>query len=795
MKKSGQATAFRLWNLWAPIAAFLLASGVVSAQTTRADPTVGPSVKEVIEFTRIVQPVNNDNDALQLQISPDRKKAFVVTRRSDVRSDKNHFEILLLDLEPARLAALRSRQPARLLAVNAKEDRSANDPPIQEARWIGDSTIVLRARINDAAFQVYSLDTATRRLTQLTFSSHPIVSFDVSLDLKRVVYAMRLPNPIMPPGARSVVVQNHSFWNVMYGQNDVIAQKGRYQYFVNESGARAAAKALGPSFTQIDPPTVAVSPNGRWALLKLNERDRQPQWAKQYPLIAGSLAELAPLDLDPLAYFSQPDAYLTRRLFAYRLADAGQSKGRLVLDAPDDAAAGAFQSRQDLLWQRQGDSVVIAGTHLPVTPGAETPDNTASHIIEYWPESGKWAVIARLKGRLDAVYPVADDPNGFVASDGGKRRRFQRLPSKTWAELDEPKQTAASPAQWTLRVAESWNEPPDVAAVGPGGELVKLTQLNPQFDSATWGTVRAYSWKDREGRQWNGGLIVPNHFDANATYPLVIQTYGFVRDRFYLDGSNWTPTFTSGFPGRAFARQNVLVLAMPYWPEGGTGDDDRKLNAAFMDGADGAINALVGQGLVDRDRIGIMGFSATGNQVNRYLTFGDSPIRAATLLDADSGTLFTTAITYGFHTALTLSIENENDGKPFGQSVDRWVKNDPSLSTHCVNAALRIESYGPWVLGHWDTYALLRRQYKPVEMIMIPQGTHSLSRPSERMISLQGNVDWYRFWLKGEERTEPLVPGETEASLKEQYVRWRQMAELKKADDAKPRCAPNRGVR
>jgi hypothetical protein len=106
-----------------------------------------------------------------------------------------------------------------------------------------------------------------------------------------------------------------------------------------------------------------------------------------------------------------------------------------------------------------------------------------------------------------------------------------------------------------------------------------------------------------------------------------------------------------------------------------------------------------------------------------------------------------------------------------------------------VTAALRIETYGPWVLNNWDIYALLRRQYKAVEMVVIPGGTHSLSRPAERMISLQGNVDWYRFWLKGEERRQALLPGETAESLRTQYTRWREMEVLKNVDDAKPRCA------
>ncbi len=775
--------------------ATLLAPTAASGQGARATQTIGPSVKDIVEFTRIVQPDNHNNDALQALITPNRTWAFVVTRRGDVGTDRNRFEILLLDLDPTRLAAGRPRPPERLLTVISEKDRSYTDPSIQDARWIGNHTIVFRARIKDAPFQVYGLDVATRRLTQLTFSSHGIGSFEVPLDLKRVVFAARLPNPAMTPGARSVVVQNHSFWNIEHGQDDIVAQKPRYQYFVTESGSHAPPKPLGPSFTQSKPPTVTVSPDGRWALLKMPERDRQPQWAKQYPLIADALARFNPKDVDPLQYFSKRDFYLTRRLLAYRLTGESKSTGRLVLDAPDDAFPSSYQARPDLLWQRQGSSVVIAGTHLPLSPGETTPESTSSHVIEYWPQTGKWQVITRLRGRLDAIYPAADDPNAFVADDGGRRRRFQRNSADSWSEVDEPIESLTASAQWTLRIAQAWNEPPDLVAVGPAGKVVKLTQLNPQFDSATWGTVRRYSWKDRKGRPWNGGLIVPNHFDPDVRYPLVIQTYGFLPDRFYLDGSNWHTAFTSGFPGRAFMREGILVLAMEWGPEGGTEIGERKVIANFMDGVEAAIETLVGQGLVDRDRIGIMGFSATGNFVNRYLTFSNSPVRAATIADGDAATLFTTAITYGYLLPYLLLGEDANDAKPFGDSVARWAKNDPSLNTHCVRAAVRIESYGPYVKPHWDTYSLLRRQYKAAEMIMIPAGAHSLSRPSERMISLQGNVDWYRFWLQGQERNGTLIPGETGASLKEQYARWREMAELKRADDAKPRCPVDQDIR
>ena len=124
-----------------------------------------------------------------------------------------------------------------------------------------------------------------------------------------------------------------------------------------------------------------------------------------------------------------------------------------------------------------------------------------------------------------------------------------------------------------------------------------------------------------------------------------------------------------------------------------------------------------------------------------------------------------------------------------GLSSTTRTRNDPALHTACIKAALRIETYGPEVHNNWDVYALLRRQYKPAEMVVIPRGSHALARPSERMISLQGNVDWYRFWLNGEQRSELVLATETAASLNEQYVRWRQMEGFKRVVDAQPGCA------
>ena len=751
----------------------------------------GPSVRQVVEFTRIIQPPNSDNDALQSQVSPDGTRAFIVTRKADVATDLNRFEVLLLDVRAEALSRGQVHEPERLLTVESEHDSDDADPSLREARWVGNATIVFRARLHDDVFQVYALDVASRALTQLTSAPDGLVEFAVTPDLKRVVYVASIPNPPRAPGARSLVVGTNSFWSAHFGQRSLLAQQRRYRYFVADTERPQAARPLGEAFPESSNrwPSANISPDGRWAVLARYTPERQQAWAKQFPAVADATRRYGPsLALDPLSYYSRPYSYVARRFVAYRLDDARE---QAILDAPDDSLPGSNQLRTDRLWIAGGRSVVIAGTFLPPDPvaGDAQPPARGAQIIEYWPDSGRWKAIASLHKRLVNALPAPARPDAFIAVDGAERRSFVRRPDGSWEEQAPPKEPAApAGSAWTLRVQEGLNQPPDIVAGTSDGASVRLTRLNPQFSEASWGSIRPYSWKDARGRPWDGGLLVPSGFDATVKHPLVIQTYGFTPTRFYLAGSNEYDGFTSGFAGRAFLRDGILVLAFPWGPTRDEPSGEHAAIDAFNEGVKGAIDALVAAGLVDPKRIGIMGWSATGERVLNLLTFSDAPIRAATMLDGDANTLFSMTITYAVKDGIQNRKEATNEGGPYGESLARWVRNDPSLHTDCITAALRIEVYGPVVHNNWDIYALLRRQYHPVEMITVPAGSHALSRPSERMISLQGNVDWYRFWLAGAQRSELLIPGETAASLKGQYERWHQMVPLKIDVDRRAAC-------
>lgn len=59
-----------------------------------------------------------------------------------------------------------------------------------------------------------------------------------------------------------------------------------------------------------------------------------------------------------------------------------------------------------------------------------------------------------------------------------------------------------------------------------------------------------------------------------------------------------------------------------------------------------------------------------------------------------------------------------------------------------------------------------------MDLIDLPQATPVLDRPSDRLASERGNVDWFCFWLKGEEDPDPKKAN--------QYVRWRELRNLQR---------------
>ena len=108
------------------------------------------------------------------------------------------------------------------------------------------------------------------------------------------------------------------------------------------------------------------------------------------------------------------------------------------------------------------------------------------------------------------------------------------------------------------------------------------------------------------------------------------------------------------------------------------------------------------------------------------------------------------------------------------EGLQQWLKNAPPFNLDKVRTPVRLLAFGfGSVLEQWEWFTLLRKMQKPVEFLYLPDAVHLVVKPWERMVAQQGLVDWFRFWLKGEEDSNPVKAPH--------YARWRELRKLQMA--------------
>jgi dipeptidyl aminopeptidase/acylaminoacyl peptidase len=281
------------------------------------------------------------------------------------------------------------------------------------------------------------------------------------------------------------------------------------------------------------------------------------------------------------------------------------------------------------------------------------------------------------------------------------------------------------------------------------------------------GEATVYHWKDADGVEWTGGLIKPVDYIPGKRYPFVIQTHGFSDGIFkgVTDGA-----FPTAMAARPLASAGIMVLQVPdnRGNEFATSSEAQR----HVEGFRSAIAQLTSEGLIDPKRVGIIGFSRTCWYVESVLIKYPTLFAAATIVDGVDESYMQYRLFAQEAESFVEEFEKINQAKPIREGLQKWLALAPGFHLDRIETPVRIEAIGPRsVLLEWEIYSSLQQQGKPVDLIYIPNGQHILQKPLDRLASQQGNVDWFRFWLKGQEGNENPIP-------RADYHRWNSLRDL-----------------
>ncbi len=301
-------------------------------------------------------------------------------------------------------------------------------------------------------------------------------------------------------------------------------------------------------------------------------------------------------------------------------------------------------------------------------------------------------------------------------------------------------------------VIEAPAQPPEVhvAALADFAPR-RLTALNPQLTGVVLGATEAVRWKSADGKTIEGLLVKPVGYKAGARYPLLTYAHGGPALQFRLA---FTPYGTSPqaqrYPVQVLAGQGYAVFCPNPRGSGGYGEAFRKANVKDWGGGDyrdvqSGIDHLIEEGIADRDRLGMMGWSYGGfmtawsiGQTNRF--------KAAS---AGAGVI-NPASFYG-QTDIPSFLDAYFVAPPW-EVPAVYARSSPMTFAGKMKTPTLIQ-HGekdvrvPLAQGD-ELYRALRKNRVAVEYAVYPGQGHVVTEPRMQADVFRRNVRWFDKWLK-----------------------------------------------
>ncbi len=315
------------------------------------------------------------------------------------------------------------------------------------------------------------------------------------------------------------------------------------------------------------------------------------------------------------------------------------------------------------------------------------------------------------------------------------------------------------------RFGDVWTLPLD--ANGGAGAPAAPTRITGVFDALaqTYAVPRQEKvvWTSRDGAAIEGLLFYPANYAAGTRYPLVVQMHG---------GPNESDKFGAG-PGLLLNYFPVLTgrgwfVFRPNY-RGSTGYGD----AFFRDTVNGyfkhmqfdvltGVDALVKQGLVDPDRMVLMGWSAGGHLTNKLVTM-------TTRFKAASS---------GAGAADWLSMYAQTDARDFRTpwfGGTPWQKHAPFAMfwNHSpIKDAALVKTPTLFFVGENDVrvplaqsvemYRALKSHDVPTHLYVAPREGHQWQELRHQIFKANTELAWFSHYALGTRYTAEVAPAPTQ---------------------------------
>ncbi|MFH7000967.1 S9 family peptidase [Flavobacterium bizetiae] len=350
------------------------------------------------------------------------------------------------------------------------------------------------------------------------------------------------------------------------------------------------------------------------------------------------------------------------------------------------------------------------------------------------------------------------------ASDINGGKGFYKWSSKSNDKLIYSSSTSLSQiAQATsdgtfIYMEQSYDLPPRLMVKTPGDKNPKIIlQSNLQHQQFHWGGEELISYTNEKGIALKGILYYPAQYDSQKKYPMIVNVYETF-SQFLHTYIKPTEFDAAGFNISTYTTQGYFVLL----PDISYQVGDPGISAA--DCVVAATRSIIARGLVQADRIGIIGHSFGGYEASFIITqtsIFKAAVAGAPITDLNSHYL--SVGLFGKPQMWRFESHNFRMGKSLFEDRKGYRRNSPIEHVQHCNTPLLL-----WSGGQDDNvepqqsmefYLALRRLEKKNIMLIYPKEGHDIENSKNQKDLSERIHQWFDYHLKDETAPEWIEKG------------------------------------
>jgi len=334
--------------------------------------------------------------------------------------------------------------------------------------------------------------------------------------------------------------------------------------------------------------------------------------------------------------------------------------------------------------------------------------------------------------------------SGFALMTIGEKPRVLVYKDKNLGRLIK-----AEEAEVYACVEQDFDDSPDIFT--GGADLANLRQAsatNPFQKDYLWGTSELMTYTNANGEELQGAIYYPAGYEPGKKYPMITYIYELRSQSVH---SYSTPSERNPYNPAVFTSQGYFwfqpdIVYRPQHP-----------GVSAVECVVPAVKAMIETGMIDEEKIGLVGHSWGAYQTAFIVTQTD--LFAAGVAGAPLTNMMSMSMSIYWNSGQTDAwIFHESQGrmdKPFWQDVETYIKNSPIFNIDNLTTPLMIafgtEDGAVDFNQGVELYNAARLAGKQFIMLVYPGENHSVQRKENQVDYHYRVLEWFNHYVRGDD--------------------------------------------